>query len=96
MAAVREALADVSRVVVVERALSPGVGGPLTSDVRAAVASLPTEIVTVVAGLGGRAVTRPSLRGALLDANRGALEPLTFLDLDLAQVERAKLTGAGR
>jgi pyruvate ferredoxin oxidoreductase alpha subunit len=96
MAALRAALVDASQVVVVERALSPGVGGPLTSDVRAALAGLPTEIVTVVAGLGGRAVTRPSLRGALLDANRGSLEPLTFLDLDLAQVERAKLTGAGR
>ncbi|MBK5307147.1 MAG: hypothetical protein JJD92_10705 [Frankiaceae bacterium] len=95
-AAVRAALADAARVVVLERAISPGVGGPLTADVRGALAGLSTEIVTVVAGLGGRAITRPSLRAMLLEAGRGALDLLTFLDLDLPQIQRAQLTGAGR
>ena len=98
-AAVRAALVGADRVVVLERALSPGVGGPLTADVRGAMAGLPTDIVTVVAGLGGRAITRPSLRGVLLEAGRGTLEPLTFLDLDLAQIARAGSatpTGVGR
>jgi hypothetical protein len=44
-------------------------------------------------------VTRPSLRGVLVQAAAGDLAPLTFLDLDLAQVDRAltqQLTEAGR
>jgi pyruvate ferredoxin oxidoreductase alpha subunit len=57
--------------------------------VRAALAGTSTRIDTVVAGLGGRPVTRASLRAALLSAERDELAPLTFLDLDVAMVERA-------
>ena len=46
---------------------------------------------TVVAGLGGRPVTRASLRNMLTDAAAGALEPLSFLDLDKGLVERELL-----
>jgi pyruvate ferredoxin oxidoreductase alpha subunit len=42
---------------------------------------------TVVAGLGGRAITRASLRRMLTDAVDDRLEPLTFLDLDHRLVE---------
>jgi pyruvate ferredoxin oxidoreductase alpha subunit len=37
---------------------------------------------SVVAGLGGRPITRASLRGTLLRALEDDLPPLTFLDLD--------------
>jgi pyruvate ferredoxin oxidoreductase alpha subunit len=91
--AVREALAGAGRLVVIERALAPGSGGIVTADIRTALATaLATadgpEISTVVAGLGGRAITRKSLRKMLRSAAAGALEPMSFLDLDTGLVER--------
>jgi pyruvate ferredoxin oxidoreductase alpha subunit len=88
MAAVREALADAQRVIVLERAFSVGVGGIVSADVHMATAGLPQRTHTVVAGLGGRPVTRASLRGMVLEAVAGRLAPLTFLDLDHDLVER--------
>jgi pyruvate ferredoxin oxidoreductase alpha subunit len=48
---------------------------------------------TVIAGLGGRVITRKSLRAMLRDAAAGTLGPLTFLDLDtgLAGRELARM-----
>jgi pyruvate ferredoxin oxidoreductase alpha subunit len=43
---------------------------------------------TVVAGLGGRAITTASLRQMCADAVADRLEPLTFLDLDHELVAR--------
>ncbi len=83
--AVREALGT-RRVVVLERALAPGTGGIVTADIRMALAG-PPRISTVIAGLGGRAVTRKSL-SAMLARAAGELEPLTFLDLDTSLVDR--------
>ena len=59
---VRELLAGVSRVVVVERAFAVGLGGIITPDVRMALAGTGVEVDTVIAGLGGRAVTAESLQ----------------------------------
>ena len=75
-AALAEAIGTAGRVVVVERAFEVGVGGIVARDVRSAVPD--AAVGTVVAGLGGRPVTRASLH-ALLD--RPALPELTFLDL---------------
>jgi pyruvate ferredoxin oxidoreductase alpha subunit len=89
--AVRDALAGVRRVVVLERALATGTGGIVTADVRAALAGaggVGPEIHTVIAGLGGRAVTRSSLRAMLLAADAGELAPLSFLDLEQGLVDR--------
>jgi pyruvate ferredoxin oxidoreductase alpha subunit len=91
--AVREVLGTdrrLRRLVVLERALAPGTGDILTADIRRAMAAedgrpphAPDAIVnTVIAGLGGRPVTRASLRTMLTRAADGELEPLTFLDLD--------------
>jgi pyruvate ferredoxin oxidoreductase alpha subunit len=81
--AVRAAVGDAERVVVLERAFSMGAGGIVTADVRAAVGDRPLH--TVVAGLGGRAVTEASLRALL---SRVELGPLTFLDLNIDLVAR--------
>ena len=43
---------------------------------------------TVIAGLGGRPITRDSLSRVIVDADEGRLEPVTFLDLDRAAVNR--------
>jgi len=87
--AVREALRTVrQRIVVIERALAPGSGGIVTADIRTALAGrLTPHISTVIAGLGGRAVTRKSLAGMLTAAAAGELGPLTFLDLNTSLVE---------
>jgi pyruvate ferredoxin oxidoreductase alpha subunit len=49
----------------------------------------------VIAGLGGRPITRKSLHKLFQDAERDKLEPLTFLDLDWniihRELEREKL-----
>jgi pyruvate ferredoxin oxidoreductase alpha subunit len=83
---VAAALADASRVVVLERAFSPGVGGIVSADIRAAVPGVPLH--SVVAGLGGRPVTSASLRTTFRAAVNGRLTDLTFLDLDHDLVDR--------
>ena len=88
VAAVREALQQARRVVVLERAFSVGVGGIVTGDVRTALSGLPIDVSTVIAGLGGRPITKASLGRMLNAAIAGDLELLTFLDLDRPLVER--------
>lgn len=88
MAAVREALGAAERVIVLERAFSVGVGGIVSANVHMALAGMTQRYHTVVAGLGGRPVTRASLRRMLADAAAGTLDELTFLDLDHDLVAR--------
>ncbi len=49
---------------------------------------LTPHLSTVIAGLGGRSITRKSLRAMLATAAAGELGSLTFLDLDTAMVDR--------
>jgi pyruvate ferredoxin oxidoreductase alpha subunit len=86
--ALRRALGGVQRVVVVEKALSVGFGGVLSTDVAMALSGLPVSVATVVAGLGGRPITKTSLRGVFEAAVQGELGQLTFLDLNTGLVER--------
>jgi len=86
--AVRAALEHADRVVVLEKALAVGIGGIVTADVRMALSGLKLHGSTVIAGLGGRAITQASLRTLFLDAHSGRLEALTFLDADWELVER--------
>ena len=86
--AVREALRRSRQVVVVEKAFSVGFGGVLSTDVAMALSGLQVPVATVVAGLGGRIITKASLRGVFEAAARGDLERLTFLDLNEKLVER--------
>jgi pyruvate ferredoxin oxidoreductase alpha subunit len=85
---VREALAGACRIVVLEKALAPGRGGIVSTDVHEALVGGHARCSTVIAGLGGRAITRASLRGLLEQAGRDELEPLSFLDLDTELVKR--------
>jgi len=81
-AAVRAALQGAKRVVVLERSFSVGMGGVVSTDVRMALWGLQMKGNTVVAGLGGRAITKASLHRMLREAIAGKLERLHFLDLD--------------
>jgi pyruvate ferredoxin oxidoreductase alpha subunit len=85
--ALRAALADADRVVVLERAFSLGAGGIVTADLAPAVVpNVPVH--TAIAGLGGRPVTGAAIRGLILDAAAGRLAPMTFLDLDTDLIAR--------
>jgi pyruvate ferredoxin oxidoreductase alpha subunit len=93
--AVRRALAGARTVVVVEKAFNAGGGGVLGADVSLTLAGTAVEVRVVVAGLGGRPVTRRSLDDLFEQAARGTLAPLTFLDLDTQVVERERHRMAG-
>jgi pyruvate ferredoxin oxidoreductase alpha subunit len=51
-------------------------------NVRLALEGLPVRVHDVVAGLGGRAITKKSLLRMLEDGLSGDLGGFTFLDLD--------------
>jgi pyruvate ferredoxin oxidoreductase alpha subunit len=88
--AVREALSGARRVIVIEKAFSVGFGGVLSTDVAMATHDASLSLRTVIAGLGGRAITLHSLEALLADAASDRLNPLTFLDLDHEIVERER------
>ena len=88
LAAVRAALQRARRVVVLEKSFCVGLGGVVSTDVRLALSGLQLHGYTVVAGLGGRAITKASLDRMLRDAAADLLQPLTFLDLDWRIVQR--------
>jgi len=88
-AAIREALSNAKRVLVVEKSLAVGLGGVVAANVAGAYHGHDADVHTVIAGLGGRAITRESLHRLLEAGLAGELERITFLDLDEAMVERA-------
>ena len=88
LAAVRAALQGAKRVVVLEKSFSVGLGGVVSTDVRLALSGLHLHGYTVVAGLGGRAITKASLARTLKEAVADKLQSLTFMDLDWRIVNR--------
>ena len=88
LAAVRAVLQSAKRVVVLEKSFSVGLGGVVSTDVRLALSGLQLHGYTVVAGLGGRAITKASLSRTLREAIADKLQPLTFMDLDWGIVNR--------
>ena len=86
--AVREALQGAKRVVVLEKALAVGVGGIVGQNVRLALSGLSLPVYDVVAGLGGRPITKDSLHDLFAKAVDDELEELTFLDMDWDVLER--------
>jgi len=86
--AVRNALQNAKRVVVVEKSFSIGMGGVVATDVRMALTGLHMHSYCVVAGLGGRSITKASLVRTFSEAIAGTLPLLSFLDLDWRIVNR--------
>jgi pyruvate ferredoxin oxidoreductase alpha subunit len=86
---IRQALARARRVIVIEKAFAVGIGGIVGQNVRLALSGLPVSVYDVVAGLGGRPITKRSLRTLIADVLAERIEPdcLTFLDLDRGLVE---------
>lgn len=88
VAELRHALVDARRVVVLEKALAVGIGGIVAIDVRIALSGTERPVYSVIAGLGGRPITKESLRGLFGNADADRLPSLTFLDLDSSVIER--------
>lgn len=88
LAAVRAALAGAKKFVVLEKSFSVGLGGVVATDVRMAMTGLGMKGYTVIAGLGGRSITKASLHRTLREAIADTLEPTTFMDLDWGMVNR--------
>jgi pyruvate ferredoxin oxidoreductase alpha subunit len=80
--ALRAVLEHARRVVVLEKSLAVGLGGIVSDGVRKSLSGIALNGYTVIAGLGGRAITRASLRRLFRDAIAERLEPVTFLDLN--------------
>jgi pyruvate ferredoxin oxidoreductase alpha subunit len=100
LAAMREALHRAKRVVVLEKCLAVGLGGIVSDGVRNSLSGIRLNGYTVIAGLGGRAITRASLTRLFEDAQRDELEQVTFLDLnadvvshELERESRTRRTG---
>jgi pyruvate ferredoxin oxidoreductase alpha subunit len=82
LAELSDALEGAKRVVCLEKSLAPGLGGVLASNIRMALRGHPLPVYTVIAGLGGRVITRKSLAEVFDRAARDSLEDVTFLDLN--------------
>ena len=93
LAEVRAALAGAQRVVVLEKCLAVGIGGIVSDGVRRALSGIQLKGYTVIAGLGGRAITKQSLLALFGRARRDELEQLNFLDLNWDIVKRELARG---
>ena len=72
--ALRAAIGHAKRVVVLEKCLALGLGGILSDGVRKSLSGIQLKGYTVIAGLGGRSITRASLRKLFEAAVREELE----------------------
>jgi len=88
LAAVSAMLSGAKRVVVLEKSLAVGVGGIVSTNVRTTLTGRAVPVYDVIAGLGGRPITKASLERVFVDAMNDELRLTTFLDLDAAVVEK--------
>ncbi len=86
---IRQALQGCQRVLVLEKSFAVGVGGIVATNVRMALDGTGQKVLTVVAGLGGRAITKSSLAATLTAAMNDLLEPFSFMDLQQEVIDRA-------
>ncbi|MDR3155545.1 MAG: hypothetical protein LBT90_00365 [Holosporaceae bacterium] len=76
---IREALKNAKKIVVVEKALAVGIGGILVQEIKLSLAGINVNITSVVAGLGGKPITRSMLYDCLLGSSH---EETKFLGLN--------------
>ncbi len=89
--ALKQALSRASDVLVIDKALDVGMGGPLASNVAIALHELPKapKMHSAIVGLGGRAVPKASLHRLFRQAAIQPWEGAHFLDLN-ERVDRAR------
>ena len=90
--ALRKELSRAKRIVVLEKSLAVGFGGVVANNIMMAMQGSGIHVHTVVAGLGGRPITVPSLTTLFESAHADKLEDLHFLDLrrDVVDAELAR------
>ena len=76
------------RIVVIEKDLAVGKGGIVSAEVKIALQGLPTVVDTVIAGLGGRPISKASVIDAVKAACLEGLEEPHFLDLNWEAIKR--------
>ncbi len=88
--ALQEALAHAKDVIVIDRSLDAGMGGPLASNVAVCLRSLPDapDMHSAIVGLGGRPVTKTSLHRMFRQAMIQPWEGPHFLDLNERVIAR--------
>jgi pyruvate ferredoxin oxidoreductase alpha subunit len=84
----RHVVLNAKRVIVIEKDLAVGKGGIVSSEVKVALQGLPTLVDTVIAGLGGRAISKASVIDTVKAACLEGLEEPHFLDLNWVAVNR--------
>jgi len=86
----RKELAAAKDVIVVEKSITVGLGGPLANNVDTALRNLPRapRLHSAVAGLGGRTITKESLGRLFRRASVQRWEGTHFLDLNEHAVSR--------
>ena len=89
--AVGNALKNAKTIISFEKAFQVGIGGIVSSHIfhslRDIDPDLHPDLYEVIAGLGGRNITKHSIHDMLDSAQKNELEPLTVLDLDRTLVE---------
>ncbi len=93
LAELRALVEKSARVVVVEKSLAVGLGGVVAANVRMSLRGLSLAVYTVIAGLGGRAITMRSLKELFENAGKDQLEDVTFLDLNRDVIDRELARG---
>jgi pyruvate ferredoxin oxidoreductase alpha subunit len=77
-AIIRNLLKNVKKIIVLEKSFAVGIGGILSQEIELAMKGVNVKIVSVIAGLGGRSITKSSLKECFL---RKEDEKSVFLDL---------------
>lgn len=86
--ALREALENAKKIVVLEKAFSVGIGGIVSREIHMAMQGHDHEEWELIAGLGGRDITIDSINAYLDTVQDGTADHLTFLDLNRDLVDR--------
>ena len=88
--ALRDELMRARNVVVIEKSLAVGMGGPLANNVDLALRNIAgaPQVHSVIAGLGGRPITRAALHRVLRQVLTQPWEGSHFLDLNEAIIAK--------
>lgn len=84
----RHVVHHAKRIIVIEKDLAVGKGGIVSSEVKIALQGLSTLVDTVIAGLGGRAISKTAVIDTVKAACLEGLEEPHFLDLNWEAINR--------
>lgn len=84
---IQKAVKKAKKIVVIEKAMAPGLGGILSKEIELAVKGSDIHVFSVIAGLGGRKVTSSMIREYLL---KNDYPECMFLGLETKVIEKYK------